>query len=249
MTDREKYQKFIKYMWSPVWEFVESEHLMPMLESYITPEQAAFLTGFPHFNTTIEELARMRSQDPAELKPKVKELCRKGLIYEAINEDKVEYRLFTLAEMFARAPFWSGKGEDDRKALAPNFTKYYHDGFWEQHRHFDPVELRALPINQTVDDDRSFAPYEDVKKVVESAEYFTVSHCVCRERYRLDPDFEDSPAPIETCLHFDELGRYCVENGHGREITKEETLEILKEAADAGLVHGIPNHTEHPTTI
>ena len=40
MTDREKYEKFIKYMWNPVWEFVESEHLMPMIESYITPEQA-----------------------------------------------------------------------------------------------------------------------------------------------------------------------------------------------------------------
>ena len=51
---------------------------------------------------------------------------------------------------------------------------------------------------------------------------------------------------MENCLHFNELGRYIVKNGLGREITKEETLEILKEAADAGLVHGLQNTEEAP---
>jgi hypothetical protein len=35
----------------------------------------------------------------------------------------------------------------------------------------------------------------------------------------------------------------------GREITKEETLEILKKAADAGLVHGTANHQGKRDTI
>jgi NAD-dependent dihydropyrimidine dehydrogenase PreA subunit len=40
-----------------------------------------------------------------------------------------------------------------------------------------------------------------------------------------------------------------VEYGLGREITKEETLEILKKAADAGLVHGLANQEENPETL
>ena len=40
-----------------------------------------------------------------------------------------------------------------------------------------------------------------------------------------------------------------MENDLGREITKEETLEILKNAADAGLVHGISNMEENPDTL
>jgi len=40
-----------------------------------------------------------------------------------------------------------------------------------------------------------------------------------------------------------------VENGMGREITKEETFDILKKAADEGLVHGLSNWKEKPDTI
>ena len=86
-------------------------------------------------------------------------------------------------------------------------------------------------------------------QVVDKYEYHTVSYCCCRLRYNLDPEYPDTPFPLETCLHFDELGRYCVKNGLGREITKEETREILKRSADAGLVHGLQNTEEAPETI
>ena len=109
--------------------------------------------------------------------------------------------------------------------------------------------LRAIPIDKTVEVSKTILPFEDIVKVIDNYEYYTVSHCVCRERHRLDPDYEDSPFPSETCLHFNELGRYCVENGMGREITKEETIEILKKAADAGLVHGMQNHQDTPETL
>ena len=55
--------------------------------------------------------------------------------------------------------------------------------------------------------------------------------------------------PMGNCLHFDTLGRYCVENGLGREITREEAEQILKESADAGLIHGVSNWREKPDTI
>lgn len=249
MTDQEIYQKFIEYMNNPVWEFTESEFKMPMITSFITPEEAEFLTGFPMRNTSLDEIADMKDMDPAELAAKIKAVCRKGLIYEAIDGDSVHYRLWSASEMFLRAVFWSGKGEEPAKSLAPHVTKYYMDGWYDQHKPFSHPELRALPINETVEGGTEILPFEDVLKVVDNYEYYTVSHCVCRERHRLDPDYVDSPFPSEVCLHFNELGRYCVENGMGREITKEETLEILKKAADAGLVHGIQNHQDTPETL
>jgi len=47
MTDQEIYQKFIEYMENPFWKFTESEHKMPMITSFISPEEAEFLTGLP----------------------------------------------------------------------------------------------------------------------------------------------------------------------------------------------------------
>lgn len=39
MADEEIYQKFIDYMNNPVFEFTESEFKMPMITSFITPEE------------------------------------------------------------------------------------------------------------------------------------------------------------------------------------------------------------------
>jgi NAD-dependent dihydropyrimidine dehydrogenase PreA subunit len=249
MTDQEIYQKFIDYLDNPVWEFTESEHMMPMITSFITPEEAEFMTGFPTSAASLEQIAAMKEMDPAELLPKIEALCRKGLVYEAIRGDSVRYRLVLPSEMFLRITYWSGKDEEPTKSMAPHATKYYMDGWYDQMKPFVHPVLRAIPIDKTVEVRKTILPFEDVVKVIDNYEYYTVSHCACRQRHKLDPDHPDSPFPSEVCLHFDELGRYIVKHGHGREITKEETLEILKKAADAGLVHGLENQTEDPETL
>jgi formate hydrogenlyase subunit 6/NADH:ubiquinone oxidoreductase subunit I len=88
-----------------------------------------------------------------------------------------------------------------------------------------------------------------VRKILDKVEYFTVSHCPCRHANNLDPDAPDCRYPTEVCLHFDRLGRYIVENGMGREITRAETEEILQRCAELGLIHGISNQQEKPDTI
>ena len=249
MSNEEIYQKFIDYMNNPVFEFTESEFKMPMITSFITPEEAEFLTGFPMSGKTLEEIAEIKQMDLAELEPKVKALCQKGLIYEGIREDSVKYRLWSAGEMFLRVTYWSGKAEEPTKSMAPHANRYYMDGWYEQTRPFPNPGLRAIPINKTVELGSKYLPFEDVVNILDNYEYFTVSHCPCRTRHGMDPDYDESPFPSEVCLHFDELGRYCVENGLGREITKEETVDILKMAADAGLVHGMQNTEEHPETL
>ena len=71
----------------------------------------------------------------------------------------------------------------------------------------------------------------------------------CRQRKHLDPDSSGCSSPLEVCLHFGRLGHYIVESGLGREITHIETKEILKQAAEAGLVHAISNWDEGGDTI
>ncbi|MFH1138691.1 MAG: hypothetical protein V1816_21655 [Pseudomonadota bacterium] len=249
MSPEEVYQKFIDYMNNPVIEFTESESKMPMITSFITPEEAAFLTGFPMSNKTLEEIAEIKQMDLAELEQKVKALCQKGLIYEAIREDSVKYRLWSAIEMFYRVTYWSGKTEEPAKSTAPYANRYYMEGYIEQRRPFPHPELRAIPINKTVEPSSKYLPFEDVVKILDNYEYFSVSYCPCKTMHGMDPDYDESPFPSEVCLHFDEMGRYCVGNGLGRQITREETLEILKMAADAGLVHGLSNTEEHPETL
>lgn len=249
MTDQEIYQKFVDYLDNPLVGFPESEHMMPMITSFITPEEAEFMTGFPTSDASLDQIAAMKEMDPADVLPKIEALCRKGLVYEAIRGDSSQYRLVHPLEMFLRVTYWDGEDKEPTRSMAPHATKYYMDGWYDQLKPFPHRGLRAIPIEQTVEAGKTILPFEDVVKVIDNYEYYSVGHCPCRQRHKLDPDYRESPSPSEVCLHFDELGRYCVKHGHGREITKEETLEILKKAADAGLVHGLSNQTENPQTL
>ena len=122
MADQGIYEKFIEYMNNPVFEFTESEFKMSMITSFITPEEAEFLTGFPMSGKSLEEIAAMKEMDPAELAPKIKELCGKGLIYETIRGDSVRYKLWSAPEMFLRVTCWSGKeGGIRTRRLHPSF--------------------------------------------------------------------------------------------------------------------------------
>ena len=80
-------------------------------------------------------------------------------------------------------------------------------------------------------------------------DFFAVSKCACRQRKRMDPNATPCGHPEEVCLHFRDLGRYLVQAGLAREITKEETKDILKMAADTGLFHAVSNWERDADTI
>ena len=249
MTEQEIYEKFIEWLGKTWWELPESEHLMPLIQARYSIEDAKFLTGVPHSSKSPEELAQIKGMDPDEIGPLLDDLCKKGLLFKTRRGDSVRYRLNDSFFVFLRSAFWPGSDDDDSKEMASLANKYYFDGFYDQYATAHVKGLRTLPISKTIADTRKILPYEDVVKLLDKFEYFTVSSCPCRHRKNLDDASHECKKPTGNCLHFDELGRYCVENGMGREITREETEKILKEAADEGLVHGISNWQEKPDTL
>jgi len=253
MADQEIYQKFIEWLGETWWRLTDSEMRLPMIASYLTPEEAAFLSGFPRnmldAGKTLDELAEAKQMDPGELEPKLRQLCVKGMLNNKHEGDAVLYSLNDSFFIFLRAVFWPGEANETAKEAAPHVNKYFLDGWFDQWKDVHLSGLRSLPIGETIGNAKEILPFEDVSKVVDKFEYYSVSECPCKTRHNMDPEYQDSSKPTEVCLHFDGLGRYCVENGMGREITKEETLEILEKAADAGLVHGITNWTDKPDTI
>jgi len=86
-----------------------------------------------------------------------------------------------------------------------------------------------------------------VTGIVDSQDFLAVSNCACRQRNertlplpraRIRKKFACIQGPGS--LPF-------VDNGIGREITKEEAQNILKVSADAGLVHAVSNRQKTPT--
>jgi len=244
----ETYSRFIEWLRQSWCEVPEAKSLLPTIRARYTPEEAIFLTDFPFQGRSLAELAELKGVEEKTLEPRLEELVWKGLVFRWKKKGEVRYSLNDAFMTFLRASFWPGRDDEVSRATAPHFNRYFAEAFFDQYATAHAKGLRTLPINRTIADPRHVAPYEDVVKVLDDFSFYSVSYCACRHRKRLDPAHEGCDHPIENCLHFDGLGRYTVEAGLGREITRAETERILGEAADAGLVHGLSNWHK-PDTI
>jgi len=249
MSDQEIYERFMDWLKQTWWGLPEADELKALIMATYTPEEASLLTGMPFSGRNLEELAEMKGMDPVELGKQMDALAKKGIVFRTVKGDTVRYSLNDSMFVDYRSTFWPGRTDERSKSMAPLVNQYYYHGGWDQMDSTHVKGLRALPIHETIEDTRQILPYEEVVKVLDQHDYFTVSTCPCRHRKNLDPDSPDCKYPTETCLHFGRLGHYIVENDMGREITRQETEEILQQCAEVGLVQAVPNYQEGPDTI
>jgi formate hydrogenlyase subunit 6/NADH:ubiquinone oxidoreductase subunit I/DNA-binding Lrp family transcriptional regulator len=249
MPKAEPYKNLIDHFRNWIIRLPESEQLMPLLKLRFKPEEAEFLAQIPFLGHTSEQLSKKLKITPKKLTKKLEKLSKKGIIYRSKRGSEVRYSLRDSLFVLFRSIGWRGKKDRLNREISPYLNQYYIETYAEEFVGHDTQGLRAIPINKTIYDTRQIMPYEDIIKVIDNFEYYSVSACPCSHRHNLDPDFKECKYTLERCLHFDDLGRYCVENGMGREITKEETLKILRMVADAGLVHGVSNTEGRMDTI
>ncbi len=252
MTDLQKkarYEALIAWLRKAWWGLPESKHLMPTIQSFYTPEEADLLTGMPFSGRSLEELAQKKGMAPEILALKLDALARRGAVWRSQKGESIRYSLNDSFFVLLRGPYWAAEPDEATRTTARPLNKYFYDGFMDQFKVAHVKGLRTIPIHRTVQDPRRILPYEDVVRFVETQDYCTVSHCPCRQRKRFDSDAKVCDHPLDVCLHFGRLGRYIVDNGLGREITREETKGILRESAESGLVHAISNWQEGADTI
>lgn len=249
MSTDTQYKDLIEHLRNWILGLPESEHLMPMLKLRFKPEEAQLLSNIPFLGHSAEQLSVKVNIPVKKLAKRLDKYAKSGIIFRSERGSEVRYSLCDNLFMFYRSIGWKGKNDKLNREISPYLNKYYIEAYAKEFIGHETQGLRAIPINETIHDTRQVMPYEDILKVIDNFEYYSVSSCPCSHRHNLDHDFEECKHVLERCLHFDSLGRYCVENGLGREITKEETLKILKMVADAGLVHGVSNTKEKMDTI
>ena len=249
MSEKEIYSRFIAWLDKGWWHLPASEHLLPSIKAFFTPGEAVLLTDFPFKPTELKKLANLKGCEPDDLAAKLDALARKGAVWRAERDGSLLYNLNDAFFIFFRGPFYAIPLDQATKAMVPPLNRYLRDGLMDQLAPVHAKALRTIPIGQTVEDPRRIAPYEDVMGMIDSQDFLAVSNCACRQRKRVDPDSARCEHPDEVCLHFGDLAHYLVANGLSREITREEAKDILKMAADAGLVHAISNRQKEVDTI
>jgi Pyruvate/2-oxoacid:ferredoxin oxidoreductase delta subunit len=225
MTELSSYQKFAELMLHK-----DSRYIPQILKCMINEQQADLLVALPG---TVGQIAGKLQRPSEEIDTELKNMFRKGLAFKKEKDGVVSWRapahiaqFHDASILWPEAPpefydLWNRYMEKEWPKLAPLLTKLMPRPF-----------TRVIPVGKSVETGtlQVLAP-ENVRAIVRSAYRLAVTNCTCRLTMR------KCDAPLEVCLQINRGADYTVERESGREVTKEEALEIIEQTENAGLVH------------
>jgi NAD-dependent dihydropyrimidine dehydrogenase PreA subunit len=106
---------------------------------------------------------------------------------------------------------------------------------------------RKITVEVSVPDPRAVLPLDVVSKMAAQQSLIGVAECYCRKTKKVLG--QECEHPLETCLVFNEIAESLIEAGIARKIDINETLRILTESEEKGLVHNVDNATGHLHSI
>lgn len=100
--------------------------------------------------------------------------------------------------------------------------------------------MRVIPIESAIDGETRRASYEEVSKYINETRVLSVSDCSCRTS-REEMNQGCGHLKEDMCIQLGDAAEFYIRTGRGREVTKEEAMEIIEKAERDGLMHQIPN--------
>jgi electron transport complex protein RnfB len=239
MEKKTLYENLARHLHQGIIGAPMSSALMGILEIMFTEEEAEIACRLPFENKTLENLKELFPDKSESLESILAGMAKNGTVFTQQKPGKErKYRLLPTVVGWAEAPYWAGINTEKARKLAPLWIKYRDEGFGQELARNIPT-VRVIPIDQSLKNKSEILQFDQLKEKLGTLSYFAVSKCPCRQMMTYVGKGCDHS--LENCLHFNDMGRYVVEQGMGREITGEEALRILEEADREGLVHSCEN--------
>jgi ferredoxin len=213
--------------------------LMEILKALFPEEEAKIALKLPMYQQkTMSELKKKFPAGP-DSEAIIERMRKKGTVFMNREPGKEPvYRLMPSLIGWCETPFWPGKETHLTRTLGPLWLKYLDESYYGELSRNKPV-LRVIPVSEELRTSQAVHDYEAVAQIVGNQNFCAVAHCPCRLMKKSVS--QGCGHTLENCLHFGSMGKYMVDQGMARKITKKETLAILKKANEEGLVHGSEN--------
>lgn len=223
------------------------DDFIKVLKKKITPNEAEVALGLPTrlppFEVEEVEVIANRIEKPVdEVKKILETLAEKGFVFkQKAASGEMGYAFIQIAFGIPQLFMWKGFPDDEtREEIARPLYQYLKEGGWDAQNTKNVRLFRYVPVNQSVD--RAITAvytYDMMKEVIDKARRIAVGHCPCRLAGRLFFDTKCTHS-LENCIKFNNMADYSLKHG-GREISKEEALEITQKAEEEGLIHFVDN--------
>ncbi|MDY0038838.1 MAG: 4Fe-4S binding protein [Desulforhabdus sp.] len=201
---------------------------MRILRRLFTPEEASLAPLLSLKPEAPAEIAARAERPTEEIAQKLLEMSHKGLIFRLQKGTKTRY----MAAQFVIG-IWEYHVNDLDLELIRDMNEYI-PHFFDQSYYSRTPQLRTIPISGSISAEQAVMPYEEARRIIEEQDKIIVAPCICRKEHQMTGKGCDRP--LESCLVFGVGAVYYEENGLGRSIDRQEALDILQRAEQAGLV-------------
>jgi len=242
------YERLGKHLSHLEMGYPDKDGLMEILKENFTPVEAEVALALPNNRIPLQpvginEILNEVNLSKDELSDILDNLTEKKMLFCGMIEGGEKgYALQQVNYGFPNAFFWKGEDTPHARKMASLLTKYFDrkstvESFSSTGR---TKPGRFIPVGKTIENNlQAIYPFHKMERVIQESGRIAVAHCPCR----MVAGFmrKTCEHPLEVCLKFDELADYVIERGIGRELEKDEALEIIKKSEKAGLIHFVEN--------
>ena len=202
---------------------------MRILRRLFTPEEADLATHLSLIEEDARVIARRARLPYEETSQRLDEMEKKGLIF-ALHKEGKHTRYQALGYVVGIYEFQVNHMDPE---IIREFEEYNPEWFnldtWKK-----APQIRTIPVGESIDHDVEVLPYERAEELVRDETLFAVAPCICRQEREIMGHGCNKPS--ETCLSIGAAANFYIHNGLGRKISKEDALQLLRQANEAGLV-------------
>lgn len=216
---------------------MESGIELKILRKIFTEDEAEIASSLKLLPETPQQIAERLGRDPETMGEMLENMVKRGEINGIGPLGNRSYLM---------APYIVGIYEFqlDRidKELSELMEEYIAEGVFEGIGNNKPAFMHTIPLEKSINAQLEIHPFENVRQLMDKAVAFSTHECICRTEQEILGNKCDMPQG--NCITF-AMDEHAFDiNYRGREVSREEAERIMKEAAEAGLVHATMNMTE-----
>ncbi len=221
-----------------------------------------FPIGFPPTESgiEIELLKHLFSPDEAKIACKLSDSYEPSeIIYERVNDieisvhdlthvlDKmvkkgaIHYKTINGKRYYANAYLLIGMYEYQINKLTEefynDFWSYAYGPFMNEVFGTQISQFRTVPVEKSITPEHYIPTYDELRKIIENTKGpIGVAECICRQGKKMIGESCKMTSRLETCIGFGDMAQLYNDQGWGREVSKEEALQIIQKNEEEGLV-------------
>ena len=188
---------------------------LKILKDLFSPEEAEIMLFLRPTPEPVSVISQRMSRDESEMAGLLFQMSKKGLILRGTVQG---YTFYFMAPWIVG--IWEFQLNNLNQDNIPLYEKYFEEGMVPERGRSGTAGFRVIPIEREIEDSTEVQPFEKVSEIIEASHRFAVADCICRKEAGMMGHGCDKL--LEACMMFDLAADYYIDNGLGREISKEK---------------------------